>query len=414
MNWKSIGLGLLYIGLQYSSLWAGDQLTVNRDRAVFREGPGSYFPAIAELAKGTSFEVLTEENGWYKTTLGGKTGYLSTKVTAGKKESRTSQDVFAKMGTQQTGTKVAQSGVSAAVKGFANKFTQRLQGDPAFLDKAYAYHIDPVAYREFRRQTYLNRDLRTIRRAVDLPPAQGRLVFTFSEEGMGTAVAAKISQLGIYENTPVQDYVNYVGNLVAEASNAYDISFKFFILDQDAVNAYACPGGIVFVTRGALQSMQNEAELACFLGHEITHVVRRHGMKEMEKRKVMITADNAFAELDQSTGPDTETEATTADLESIALESYENIFAGRLQKYEDEADRFGLTFATRAGYDPHAMVDLLARLSGGQQDSGNDHYTATQNAERRKKVEHWLSTHRFPGVLETFPGRFQQNTASLH
>ncbi len=404
---------ILFYGiiLQITLLFAGEQLMVKRDRAVLREGPGAFYPAIAELAQGAQFDLLEDHGEWYKIKINDLTGYVSSKVTEGKAER---QDIFAKMGAQKPVTEVAQSGVSAAVKGFANKFTQRLKGDRDFLAQVFAYHIDPAKFQQFKNQTYQDRNIYKIRREIDLPPAEKQTTFTFSEEGVGLAVAAKIAQLGLYENKPVQDYVNYVGNLVAEASNAYDVPFKFFILDQDDVNAYACPGGVIFVTRGALQSMKNEAELACFLGHEITHVVRRHGMKEMEKRKVMIKADNAFAELDEETQPDSATMATTAELEDIALASYETIFAGRLQKYEDEADRYGLIYAARAGYDPQAMIDLLGRLSVGQVDSGNDHYTPAQNAVRKSKIQRWLSKERFPmSSLVEFPERFQNRTSSI-
>jgi len=397
--------------LQITLLFAGDQLTVKRDRAVLREGPGAFYPALAELSEGAQFELLEESDGWYKININDMTGYVSSKVTEGKAKR---QDIFAQMGQQNPVTQVAQSGVSAAVKGFANKFTQSLNGNQEFLKSVYSYHVNPAAYQQFKQQTYKNRNLRRIHRRVNLPAMEQQTTFSFSEEGVGLAVAAKISQLGIYENKPVQNYVNYVGNLVAEASNAYDVPFKFFILDQDGVNAYACPGGVIFVTRGALQAMQNEAELAGFLGHEITHVVQRHGMKEMEKRKVMIKADNAFAELDQETQPDSATMTTTADLENIALESYENIFAGRLQKYEDEADRYGLIYAIRAGYNPYAMLNLLRRLSTGQADSGNDHYTSQQNAARQMKLQQWLGEKHFPtSSLVEFPNRFQQETGSI-
>jgi len=406
---KKILFGVIL--LQVALLFAGDQLTVKRDRAVLREGPGAFFPALAELSEGAQFELLEESEGWYKIQINDMTGYVSSKVTEGKAKR---QDIFAQMGQQKPVTEVAQSGVSAAVKGFANKFTQRLNGDQEFLESIYSYHINPAAYQRFKQQTYQNRNLRRIHRIADLPPVERQTTFTFSEEGVGLAVAAKISQLGIYQNVPAQNYVNYVGNLVAEASNAYDVPFKFFILDQAGVNAYACPGGVIFVTKGALQAMQNEAELACFLGHEITHVVQRHGMKEMEKRKVMIKADNAFAELDQETQPDSATMATTADLENIAMESYENIFAGRLQKYEDEADRYGLIYATRAGYNPGAMLHLLGRLSTGQTDSGNDHYTPAQNAARQLKLQQWLAEEHFStSSLVEFSDRFQRETRSL-
>ena len=318
------------------------------------------------------------------------------------------------MSGQPSVTRVAQSGVSAAVKGFAEKYARRLDGDESFLETLYSYHITPAEYNRFRHATYTNRNKNKIYRKVDLPRIRSKEVFSFSEEGIGLGIASKLASMGIFENRELQDYVNYVGNLVVEASHAYDQQIKFFILDVDKVNAYSCPGGIVFVTRGALQRIQDEAELACFLGHEIAHVVLRHGMKELEKRKPMVTADNAFAELEDVTEMSTGMQATSDELEDIAIESYETIFAGRLEQYEDEADTYGLTIAARAGYSPQAMVGLLGRLSQEKDLSGNAHYTMKQNRERQARIQRWLSRAGFPDdLLVSNLGRYQRRTSGL-
>ncbi|MBS1271158.1 MAG: Beta-barrel assembly-enhancing protease [Candidatus Marinimicrobia bacterium] len=385
---------------------------ITRKRATLREGPGSFFPAVAELQKGNEVEVLKTEEHWLQVSITGMTGYISKKAIEGSTEK--SDDPFAQMSSKPSVTKVAQSGVSAAVKGFAEKYAKRLDGDESFLNTLYSYHINPREYRQFREATYTNRNKSKIYRKVDLPRLRSKDVFSFSEEGVGLGIASRLASMGIYENKKLQDYVNHVGNLVVEASDAYDQQIKFFILDVDKVNAYACPGGIIFVTRGAIKRMQDEAELACFLGHEIAHVVLRHGMKELEKRKPMVTADNAFAELEGKTNMSEEMQDTSDELESIALESYETIFAGRLQEYEDEADSYGCTIAARAGFDPESMVSFLGRLSQEGDLSGNEHYTTDQNRDRQYRIQRWITRTGFPdNLFETNLARFQRMKQGL-
>ena len=267
-------------------------------------------------------------------------------------------------------------------------------------------HLNARDYFAFRKTTYAGVNLRKIQRKVKRPKGEKAPEFTFSEEGMGQGIAAKIASQGLYRNKPVQDYVNEVGQLVVAASNAYDVGFKFFILDIPAVNAYACPGGIIFITKGALEHMASEAELASFLGHEITHVARKHGMKELEERKEMIIADQAFMNMDAPSDPSI---ATVSDeLDNMALESYDTIFGGRLKGYEEEADRIGLLYAARAGYDPRAMLNFLYRLNQGPDLSNNEHYTKSQNMLRLDRIKRQLGDRKWPRGLFTQAGRFRQ------
>ncbi len=392
-------------------LLAGSTDTIKRQRAVLREGPGSFFPAVAELSQGVSVEIREKSDGWYQVTVDEYSGYISGKAFQGERQKT---DVLSRMGQQPSVTEVSRSGVSAAVKGFAERFATRLQGDDSLLEMFYSYSIDVEEYRQFKRKTYRNRNLSEIRRRVELPEQDVPDVFSFSEEGVGIAIASKIAGMGLYENQSIRNYVSHVGYLVVEASGSYDIPFKFFILNTEKVNAYSCPGGIIFVTKGALQRMENEAELACFLGHEIAHVALRHGMQELEKRRPMVTADNAFMELSNEIEMTEERQGLNEELESMALDIYETIFEGRLKAYEDEADIFGMTYAARAGYRPLALANYLTKLSSRGYLSGNQHYTPSQNAERLQKVKGWLQKNRFPQQLfVTNAQRFQQFIGTL-
>ncbi|MDZ4121573.1 MAG: M48 family metalloprotease, partial [Candidatus Cloacimonadaceae bacterium] len=146
-------------------------------------------------------------------------------------------------------------------------------------------------------------------------------------EGFGLALASVIARQSIYKNQPLQEYISFVGSHIVEASDVPDIQFRFYILDIQQPNAYACPGGYIFVTRGMLKSLVSEAELAFVLAHEIAHVSRFHGLVEAEQRKHHISADAVFDELDSEL-PDAFSDAakrTEAELEDQIMSMFENL-----------------------------------------------------------------------------------------
>ncbi|HKJ67508.1 MAG TPA: SH3 domain-containing protein, partial [bacterium] len=191
-------------------LLAGSTETIKRQRAVLREGPGSFFPAVAELSQGTSVEVQEQSNGWYRVTVEEYSGYVSGKAFQGERQTT---DVLTRIGQEASVTEVSRSGVSAAVKGFAERFTTRLHGDDSLLETFYSYRIDVDQYRQFRQDTYRNRNLSAIRRRIALPEQDVPDVFSFSEEGIGMAIASKIAGIGLYEDPGLRNYVSNVGYL---------------------------------------------------------------------------------------------------------------------------------------------------------------------------------------------------------
>ncbi|NKB72694.1 MAG: M48 family metalloprotease [Candidatus Latescibacteria bacterium] len=394
-----------------TTLWATvvwgavEEYTIKRPDAVLRQGPGSYFAVVAELPVGALLEVEAEERGWYKGRSGDMQGYVSKKATLarGKRD-----DIFGRMGAQRPVSKVSQHGVSAGIKGFAEKVLPHLKGGEGPLQELLDYRIDAAAYQRFRASTYASLDLAMVQADLPLPPRQDEVFFTFSEQGMGLAVASRIGEMGLYRDPDLQAYLNYVGQLVVEAGEAYDTGFKFFILDHDSFNAMACPGGLVFVTRGLLQGLRSEAELACVLGHEIAHISRYHGMREMEKRKVRIVAEDAFAELAAEVEPAVQERlAMERELEQIGLDIYERLVAGRLAEYEEEADAVGLLYAARAGYDPRAVLALLARQKGAAA-GANAHYGPTQINERLARLQGQLQQMDLPPGLRAHAVRFTE------
>ncbi len=366
--------------------------TVQRERTALREGPGAWFPLIIEISKGTEVTIHKHVESWLNVEVGEHRGFISEKALEGKSKSK---DIFEQMSLMMPPAKVTHAGVSAAVKGFADKFSSRLESDPELLAYIQNYQPDYHTYAVFKSKTVDQKTLKKLKRKLPLAELKKDKPFTFQEEGSGIAIASKLASMGLVKNPSLELYVNIVGTYVAEQSHGYDIPFRFFILDQDGVNGYACPGGIIFITRGAIEVMESEAELACFLGHEISHVVFRHGMKEMEERKEMIIAGNAFDELSDVTNESAEARQLGNELDDIALESYDLIFRGRLGEYEEEADEIGLLYAARSGYDPNAMLDLLRRMNNNNLVAENEHYSAAQNDLRIKRLKKYLSNKRW-------------------
>ncbi len=375
-------------------LLSQESATVQRDRAIVRNGPGSFFQILAELEKGTSFDIIERDNGWLQIQKNELEGYVSRKATIPRD---ISVDVFSRMGVQKTDLRVSQHGMSAGVKGFAQNFTKKFDGSPNFLTLYTTQKFDTRAYKNFRKETYHGFNRKANFMKFIIPASEVKDYFSFPEEGMGIGIASRIASLGIYGNLALTEYVNQVGNVVVEATDVYDINYKFFILDIDDVNGYSCPGGIVFITLGMLRMIRTEAELACILAHEIAHVAQHHGMLEMEERKHHIMADNAFGEMEEemdSIGLKQEKEflSVEAEMEELCFSIYETIVNGRLQSYEKEADELAVIYASRAGYNSRHMLNLLQRLNHSSSKTNNEHYTQEQIEERIERISKNLSS----------------------
>jgi hypothetical protein len=381
-------------------------INVKRDRALLRKGPGSFYDVLAAVPKGTTLNATEAAGGWIKVHFREKTGFVSEKVTV---EAASHQDVFSQMAFQPAALKLSRHGMSAGAKGFAMRFAQRIKGDSQLIDRFSAYRLDPAAYKRFRDETYKHQNLPELRKRFPIPKVEVRSDFSMLEEGIGLGIATKIGSLKLYDNKTVTDYINLVGNLLVEATPGYDLSFKFFVIDQPIVNAYACPSGYIFITKGLLQLITNEGELAAVLGHEIAHIVFQHGMQELENRKPIIIAEDAFSRLDTELPQekDDQFKELESELDDLALAVYETIFSGRLSQYELEADRLGMIFSARCGYQPGSMAGLLERMVRSRTISSNDHYTPEQNQKRLDNLKKIINSSKWKGDFNNFEQRWQ-------
>lgn len=128
-------------------------------------------------------------------------------------------------------------------------------------------------------------DLGLVSSGVELLAAGATKIQREDEVNIGRGAAARIlGQYGAWHEPTLRQYVNLVGQTLVQSVGRDDITYHFTILNDDSVNAFSTPGGYVFITRGALRQMRDEAELAGVLGHELAHVNQRHVLSEIEDR----------------------------------------------------------------------------------------------------------------------------------
>ncbi len=151
----------------------------------------------------------------------------------------------------------------------------------------------------------------------------------------------------------LQRYVNRVGRWVALQSERPDLSWHFGVIDSDDLNAFAAPGGYVFLTRGLYRKLKSEAELAGVLGHEIGHVIRKHHLKLLQKSQ-------GVAALGGFIGGKLKNENQL--LQNLIGNGAEIVARGLDKDAEYEADRMGMVLTARAGYDAYALPAVLAEI----------------------------------------------------
>jgi predicted Zn-dependent protease len=152
----------------------------------------------------------------------------------------------------------------------------------------------------------------------------------------------------------LQRYVNQVGNWVALQSGSKGLVWHFGVLDTEDINAFAAPGGYVFVTKGLYRRLNSEAELAGVLGHEIAHVTQRHHLKVL-KQSSLIGA------LGQVAG--SQVKSSDQVVQNLIGNGAEMMARGLDKSAEFEADRIGMVYAARAGYTPWGLPDVLQDLA---------------------------------------------------
>jgi beta-barrel assembly-enhancing protease len=187
------------------------------------------------------------------------------------------------------------------------------------------------------------------------------------EAATGDGIAANfLGAVPLHGDAELQRYVNRVGRWVASQSRRPDLKWSFAVLDTPTLNAFAVPGGTIFVSIGLVRKLRSEAELAGVLGHEIAHVMQRHHVKAIQAAAKQDLLKQGLTEATDRSG---RASGLAKEGVKIAVSAGMNIMAKGLDKSDEfEADRIGVVLAARAGYDPYGLVAVLQMLGAAKQE----------------------------------------------
>lgn len=256
------------------------------------------------------------------------------------------------------------------------------------------------------------------------------------EEAMGLTTALEVAGGRISDDEDLQQYVNLIGATLLEHTSRDDLQYSFTVIIDDAVNAFAAPGGYILITTGCIRACRNEAELAGVIAHEIAHVDLRHGLRLMDRNRDQIVKGMFGAELDDAIGR----EKAEAGRDRFRNIDFDKLTEGDLGKQEDgedvvyralraastanveyfrkswgrdfelEADALGVLLLAAAGWEWTAFKDFVSRLDEHPLD---DHWASHPTREERTaRVQETADQYGLDstGVLAT--ERFEEWTAS--
>ena len=211
-------------------------------------------------------------------------------------------------------------------------------------------------------------------------PATGKkevsLMSESQEIALGQQMDAEVRrEMGVYNDPELQRYVENIGMKLARASQRPELPWHFTVVDEPAVNAFALPGGYIYVTRGILPFLHDEAQLAGVLGHEIGHVTARHSAQQYTKATsagIGLTLLGIFV-------------PEARPLQGAAETALGVLFLKHGRDDEVQADQLGVDYTAKTGWNPAGVAGMLTTLSRLDEASGS-----------RRGVPNWLSTHPAP------------------
>ena len=206
------------------------------------------------------------------------------------------------------------------------------------------------------RTGHLRRRLAVATAVIALGTLPGCLASTQQEIDMGQSYAAEINkQLPIIGDPEVNRYINLLGDSIAHVADDRSLQWHFYVVDQADINAFAVPGGYIYVNRGLIERADNMSQLAGVMGHEIGHVVKRHSVKQMQKQTqagVGVAAVCIFAP-----------SFCNSQAGSAAVQvGAQGLFAKFSRDDEAQADQVGVQYTTRANIDPHGIPGMFQIL----------------------------------------------------
>jgi predicted Zn-dependent protease len=196
------------------------------------------------------------------------------------------------------------------------------------------------------------------------------------ERQIGEDVSLKIRQrFGVVQDPAIHKYVTLLGTTLAKQSERPNLNWTFVVLDTDGVNAFASPGGIVHITRGALGLAKNEAELAGVLGHEIGHVAHKHTVNAIKKSNAVKMGTEAAS-------------ARASFLGNYANKAYEMILENNFDRGDElDADKVGVDLAQKAGYMSASLGDFLERLDERNKNQAERNGLFASHPETKERID---------------------------
>lgn len=175
------------------------------------------------------------------------------------------------------------------------------------------------------------------------------LISTKQEIDIGKGVAEKLEkQYGLVRDPILQERVDRIGQSIVQVCERKDIKYSFKVLDSKEINALAVPGGYIYLFRGLVEAMPTDEELAGVLAHEVTHVVKRHSIRQMEKQLlinlVLIVA------------------LRNSDAAALGMIAQELVMSSYSRGDESQSDEFGFKYSNAAGYNPYGMLVTMEKL----------------------------------------------------
>ena len=218
-------------------------------------------------------------------------------------------------------------------------------------------------------------------------PVSGRNDFVMMSESQEVAIGRKNDaqvkkEYHVYGSKPLQEYVDRVGQKLAKQSHRPNLQYHFTVLDTPEINAFALPGGYIYITRGIMAYLNSEAELAAVLGHEIGHVTARHGVRQQSAAQaadIGLTIASIFVPQLNTPGA-----SNVINLASGAL------LSGYGREHELEADRLGAIYLARSEFDPQAIIKIIGVLKNQEL---QDEQLAKQEGREPRRYHGLFATH---------------------
>lgn len=225
-------------------------------------------------------------------------------------------------------------------------------------------------------------------------PVTGQTEYSAMDEPAEVAEGQKqhqliLKQYGVYDNPKVQAYANDVGQKLAAQSHRPNLTWTFTVLDSTEINAFALPGGYVYITRGIMAYLDSEAELAGVLGHEIGHVCARHGAQRATRQRnagLGVMAATVLGAVLEAGGISRATDLASQVSQTAAA----GYIASYSREQESQADELGAEYLSRNQYNPQNMVNVIKVLKNQERFAAD---TAKAEGRPAPTGANWLASH---------------------